>query len=259
MVTVDNIAVTVKEVAHVSEDVQIEGNEIEETYLTYTISECDEYALEAGIQLSEELNAKITTVTMAPFHASDVVRSCLARGANHSIRVWDETLRNIGPQTKGQVLAETIKSINPDLLLMGAEAEDDQYGCTNTIVARKLDLPYTNRVIEIEEVEEQIKVQRELEGGLREKVEISTPAAISIQPGIHERRYVPVSAIRKVDKEDWESHDIQNFGIDEINSIATDGELVKIRAVERGQAEILNEDKSIEDAIDELANMIRLD
>jgi len=42
-----------------------------------------------------------------------------------------------------------------------------------------------------------VKVNRELEGGLEEQVEVKTPALISVQTGLNEPRYVSIMGIRK--------------------------------------------------------------
>ncbi|MFB6199136.1 MAG: electron transfer flavoprotein subunit beta/FixA family protein, partial [Halobacteriaceae archaeon] len=79
------VLVAVSEVAEVEDDFKISGNEIDETYLEYDLNEWDEYAIEAGVQLSEEgIADEVVTVTLGPERSEETIRMALAKGADRA-------------------------------------------------------------------------------------------------------------------------------------------------------------------------------
>ncbi len=88
-----------------------------------------------------------------------------------------------------------------DVIFTGVQSEDDQFGCVGGILAAFLKIPYASMVIGIDSVEAgHMVVRRELEGGLQERIKITTPCVLSIQSGINEPRYVSIMGIRKASK-----------------------------------------------------------
>jgi electron transfer flavoprotein beta subunit len=65
------------------------------------------------------------------------------------------------------------------------------------ILAEMLRISHATIVKKIELASGTAKVNRELEGGLEEQIEIKLPALFSIQTGINEPRYVSIMGIRK--------------------------------------------------------------
>jgi hypothetical protein len=79
-------------------------------------------------------------------------------------------------------------------------------------LAQLLGIPHATLVSKIEAEGGRADVNRELEGGLLEHLEMSLPAVIAIQTGINIPRYASLIAIRKAAKQE-----IQTIGKDEID------------------------------------------
>jgi electron transfer flavoprotein beta subunit len=93
-----------------------------------------------------------------------------------------------------------------DLLLFGIMAEDDQ-GCqTGQMVAAILNMPCSTTVVKetINDDRESVIVERELEGGRREVVELKLPAVLTIQSGINVPRYPSLSNKLRAKKQELE-------------------------------------------------------
>jgi len=71
------------------------------------------------------------------------------------------------------------------------------------------------------------KVNRELEGGLEEQVEVKTPALLSVQTGINEPRYVSIMGIRKAMQKEIKLMTLADTGLTE-NDVGAAGSWVKI-------------------------------
>jgi electron transfer flavoprotein beta subunit len=104
-----------------------------------------------------------------------------------------------------------------DVVLTGIQASDDGHGQVGPILAQLLGIPHAAYVVETEIVEEGklARVQRELEGGLYEVVEIELPAVFTIQTGINEPRYASILGIRKATKKEIALSGLDDLGLQE--------------------------------------------
>jgi len=96
-----------------------------------------------------------------------------------------------------KILHRAIKDLPFDLILTGAQAGDDGYAQVGVVLAELLGIPHATMVKKVEPVEGLVKINRELEGGLEETVEVELPTLLTIQTGINEPRYVSIMGIRK--------------------------------------------------------------
>jgi electron transfer flavoprotein beta subunit len=103
--------------------------------------------------------------------------------------------------------------------LTGALAGDDGYTATGPILAELLGIPHVTMVKKIEFNSGIAKVNRELEGGLEEIIEVKLPAVLTIQTGINEPRYVSIMGIRKAMQREIKVLGLADIGLkeDEIN------------------------------------------
>src|SRR5205823_7462881 len=111
----------------------------------------------------------------------------LAMGADRAIRLDAEPL---DPLSTARALAGAIESESPDLVLTGVQSADSVQGSTGAALAALLGLPRVAVVTKVEwNGSGPATVDRELEGGLVDVVEVDTPALLTIQTGINEPRY----------------------------------------------------------------------
>jgi electron transfer flavoprotein beta subunit len=130
------------------------------------------------------------------------MRRCLAMGADRAIRVESE--EKLDPIQVARTLAEVIQGESPDLVFTGVQSADAVQAATGTALAEFLDLPRVAVVTKIELGEGKATVNRELEGGLLDVVEVDTPALLTIQTGINEPRYATLRAIKQAEEKEIE-------------------------------------------------------
>ena len=213
-----DIIVCVKHVPETAEaDIRIDstGKGIEKTGLVFDINEWDDYAVEEAVRIKEKLGGTVTVITVGSEDADSTLRKCLARGADKAIRVTDPKLEGSDGYAIAKVLSKVIKDLPHDLILTGAQAGDDGYAVVGPALAQLLEIPHATLVKKIEFKNGTAVVNRELEGGLEEIVEVKLPAVLTIQTGINEPRYVSIMGIRKAREKEIKVLGLTDIGLSE--------------------------------------------
>ncbi len=160
------------------------------------LNEWDAFALEAALRL-REAGDEVVAATVGDGGAEQVLRTCLATGADRAIRVWDPVLASADPLALATVLAAVAGREDPGLILCGAQSSDGANAATGVALAGLLDLPRVAVVRAIERDGERLLVERELDGGAVELLGVTLPALLTIQTGIHELRRANLRAIKQ--------------------------------------------------------------
>ncbi|UCD95920.1 MAG: electron transfer flavoprotein subunit beta/FixA family protein [Candidatus Bathyarchaeota archaeon] len=241
-----DIIVCVKQVPETAEaDLKItaDGKTMESAGLVFDINEWDDYALEEAVQIKERLGGTVTAVTVGSEAADSTLRKCLARGADQGIRVTDPKIANSDGYAVAKVLHSAIKDLPFDIVFTGAQAGDDGYSIVGPALAEMLNVPHTTMVKKIQIDGSFAKVNRELEGGLEEVLEVKLPALLSIQTGINEPRYVSIMGIRKAMQKETKILTLSDLALNE-KEVGESGSWIQVKRmyippVEK-QAEFLN-------------------
>jgi len=211
-----NIIVCVKRVPETSEaDISIDksGKDIDKSGLAFDLNEWDSYAIEEAIQLKEKIGGTVIVLSMGGEDSNEPLRKCLAMGADDALRLTDQAFNGSDGFATAKILAEAIRKFPYDLILTGAQAEDDGFGQVGVTVARLLGVPHASLVNRLEIQDKKVKAHRELEGGLEEVYEIDLPALLTLQTGINEPRYVSIMGIRKVAKKEIKAMGASDLGL----------------------------------------------
>jgi electron transfer flavoprotein beta subunit len=198
------IVVLMKQVANKDAILRInkEANWIEETDLSFEVSESDGYALEEGLRVREKLGGEVVVCSMGPQRVKSVIKDALARGADRAIHIVGDNLAHLPPYGTATILADTIREEKPDLVLTGLQSDDYGYGQTGVIVAELLGLPHATIVIEVAASTDNFRVKRELESGWYQWYSMPLPALLTIQSGISQIRYATLKGIMAAKKKE---------------------------------------------------------
>jgi electron transfer flavoprotein beta subunit len=121
-------------------------------------------------------------------------------GADRAVRVDAAPL---DPVSTARALAVAIAGESPDLVLTGVQSADSVQGSTGVALAELLGLARVAVVTKLEwNGAGPATVNRELEGGLVDVVEVDTPALLTIQTGINEPRYANLRAIKQAEQQE---------------------------------------------------------
>jgi electron transfer flavoprotein beta subunit len=198
------VVVCVKQVAALGDEVEFTDDEldVDPDFLDYTLNEWDTYATEEALRLTEASGDEVVVVSVGPEDVEDCMRRCLAMGADRGIRV--ESDEKLDPIQVARALADVVQGESPDLVFTGVQSADAVQAATGSALAELLDLPRVAVVTKIELGEGKATVNRELEGGLVDVVEVDTPALLTIQTGINEPRYATLRAIKQAEEKEIE-------------------------------------------------------
>jgi electron transfer flavoprotein beta subunit len=213
-----DIILCVKHVPETAEvEIKIADDErtIDNVGLVYDINEWDDYALEEAVLIKEGIGGSVTAITVGEDDSDRTLRKCLARGVDKAIRLTDDKFKGSDGFATAKILHSIIKDLPYDLILMGALTSDYGSIMVGPIVAELLGISHTTMVKKIEFKDEIARVNRELEGGLEEIIEVKLPAVITVQTGINEPRYVSIMGIRRAMKKEIQILSLTDTGLNE--------------------------------------------
>jgi len=215
-----DVVVCVKHVPETAEaelKIDSSGKNVEKTGLVYDINEWDDYALEEAVRIKEKQGGTVTAVAIGGDDSDSTLRKCLARGADKAIRLTDPKFEGSDGFAVAKILHSVLKTLHYDLVLVGMQAGDDGNAAVGPILAQMLGVPHATMVKKLELGAGSAKVNRELEGGLEEQLEVKLPALFSIQTGINEPRYVSIMGIRKAMQKEIKVMTLADTGLAEID------------------------------------------
>lgn len=210
-----NIIVCVKNVPFTQEvDLVLDASrqDIRKDNLVYVINEWDNYAIEEAIRIKENSGGHVTAVTLGKEADEEVLRRCLAMGADEAIRIEPGNLKP-DPFITSAILSAVVKTLPHDLVLTGVQSDDFNNGVTGGLMAERLGLAHASVVNSIKPSSGNAEITIELEGGQDEASRVSLPALLSIQTGINEPRYVSIMGIRKASKKEIKVIQAKGLGL----------------------------------------------
>lgn len=166
---------------------------IDESDIKWVVNPFDEIAIEEAVRIREGgQDVEIVAVTVGGPECEEQLRTALAMGADRAILVLTDG--QLEPSSVSALLAGVFKRENPDFVLMGKQAIDDDYNQTGQMLAARLGIPQATFASKIELAGGKATVEREVDAG-RETLEVTLPAVITTDLRLNEPRYVALPAI----------------------------------------------------------------
>jgi electron transfer flavoprotein beta subunit len=172
----------------------------------------DRNAMEAALQLREQRYTHITVLSMGPPAAANIVRECLALGADHGFLLCDRAFAGADAYATAYTLAKGIEKIGPcDVIFCGMASSDGSTEWVGPELATFLNVPAVTRVKEIVECDGGWwKVKASVENGHR-LVRVGLPVVFTVTREMNTPRTLSFSGIVKARKKE-----ITQWGIDEL-------------------------------------------
>lgn len=169
----------------------------------FRMNRFDEFAVEEAIRIKESLpDVTIAVLTVGPARAEKILRRAMGMGADRAIHMLHEPSADTSPFTVASAIAQYAGIGEYDLVLTGVMAEDDMQGQTGAMLAELLGIPCATAVVLVRIFLEErlVYVEREIERGLRDVLELSLPALLTLQSGINVPRYPSLSNMLRANK-----------------------------------------------------------
>jgi electron transfer flavoprotein beta subunit len=172
----------------------------------------DEIALEEATRLKEAGKAsEVVAVSIGVAQCQETLRTGLAIGADRGILV--ETSVETEPLAVAKVLKALAEKEQPQLIILGKQAIDDDANQTGQMLAALLGWPQATFASKVVLEEGKVTVTREVDGGL-ETVALALPAVITTDLRLNEPRYVTLPNIMKAKKKPIETIKPEDLGVD---------------------------------------------
>lgn len=182
----------------------------------HSMNPFDEIAVEEAVRLKEKKIAKeIIAVSFGPTQCQETLRTALAMGADKAIlvEVPAKEYETMQPYHVSKLLSKIAQEEKVDLLFVGKQAIDDDCNQTAQMTAAFLDWPQATFASHIEKTNGNLKVTREIDGGL-ENIEVKIPTVISADLRLNEPRYATLPNIMKAKKKPLAKKKAADYGVD---------------------------------------------
>jgi electron transfer flavoprotein beta subunit len=201
------VLVPVKRVvdANVRVRVKADGSAVDIANVKLSMNPFDEISVEEAVRLKE---AGVASGVQA---CQETLRTALATGADRGILV--ETHAELQPLAVAKLLKALVDKEQPQLVLLGKQAIDDDSNQVGQMLAALLGWPQATFASKIAVEAGKATVTREIDGGL-ETIEVDLPAVITADLRLNTPRYATLPNIMKAKKKPLDVVTPDALGVD---------------------------------------------
>lgn len=212
------ILVPVKRVIdyNVKPRVKGDGTGVDLANVKMSMNPFDEIAVEEAVRSKEKgIATEVVAVSIGVKQATDTLRTALAMGADRAILIVaaDDVHQDIEPLAVAKLLAKVVEEEEPELVLAGKQAIDNDMNATGQMLAALLGWPQATFASKVEITDGKALVTREVDGGLQ-TVEVNLPAIVTTDLRLNEPRYASLPNIMKAKKKPLDEKNAADYGVD---------------------------------------------
>ncbi len=191
--------------------VKADGSDVDIGNVKMSMNPFDEIAVEEAVRLKESGKvSEIVAVSLGGKKCEDTLRTALAMGADRAVHV--ETEAALEPLAVAKLLKAVADKEQPQILLLGKQAIDDDANQTAQMLAALMNAPQGTFAGKLEIDGGEAVVTREIDGGM-ETVALKLPAVISADLRLNEPRYVKLPQIMQAKKKPLEKSTPEELGV----------------------------------------------
>ena len=208
------ILVAVKRVVDYNVKVRVKSDNsgIDTANVKMSMNPFDEIAVEEAVRLKEAgVASEVVAVSCGVTQSQETLRTAMAIGADRGILV--ETDAELQPLAVAKILKALVDKEQPQLIVLGKQAIDDDSNQTGQMLAALLGLPQATFASKVQIADGQVTVTREVDGGL-ETLALTLPAVVTTDLRLNEPRYVTLPNIMKAKKKPLETIKPDDLGVD---------------------------------------------
>ena len=208
------ILVPVKRVVDYNVKVRVKSDQsgVDIANVKMSMNPFDEIAVEEAVRLKEKgVVTEIVAVSCGPQGCQETLRTAMAIGADRGILVLADV--ELQPLAVAKLLKALVDREQPQLVILGKQAIDDDANQTGQMLAALADLPQATFASKLEVADGKATVTREVDGGL-ETIALSLPAVITTDLRLNEPRYVTLPNIMKAKKKQLDVVKPEDLGVD---------------------------------------------
>jgi len=242
------VLVAVKRVVdfNVKVRVKADGTGVDTANVKFSMNPFDEIAVEEALRQKEAGKiTEVVAVSLGVAQCQETIRTALAMGADRGIHV--QTDEELQPLAVAKLLKAVAAKEQPNLIILGKQAIDDDSNQTGQMLAALLGWPQGTFASKLVLADGRAEVTREIDGGL-ETVNIALPAVVTTDLRLNEPRYASLPNIMKARKKPIETMTPADLGVDAKPRLIT----VKVEEPAKRKAGV--KVKSVAELVDKLRN-----
>ncbi len=226
--------------------VKSDNSGVETANVKMSMNPFDEIAVEEALRLQEAGKATETVaVSIGVAQCQETIRTALAMGMDRGIHV--ETDAELTPLHVAKLLKAVVEREEPELVILGKQAIDDDCNQTGQMLAALLGWSQGTFASKLEISDGTAVVTREIDGGLQ-TVSLKMPAIVTTDLRLNEPRYASLPNIMKAKKKPIEKLTPDELGVDVAPRLVT----LKVEEPPKREAgEIVS---SVAELVDKLKN-----
>ena len=192
--------------------VKADGSDVDIGNVKMSMNPFDEIAVEEAVRLKEAGKvSEIVAVSLGEKKCEETLRTALAMGADRAVHV--ETDAKLEPLAVAKLLKAVADKENPQILLLGKQAIDDDANQVAQMLAALLNAAQGTFASKVQIEGEEVLVTREIDGG-EETVALKLPAVISADLRLNEPRFVKLPNIMVAKKKPLEKLSSADLAVD---------------------------------------------
>ena len=208
------VLVAVKRVIDPNVKVRVKADQsgVETANVKMAMNPFDEIGVEEAIRMKEAGAAEeVVAVSIGTQQVQETIRTALAMGADRGIHVNTDV--DIQPLAAAKLLKAVIEKEQPQVVILGKQAVDDDAGQTGQMLAGLLGWSQATFASKIVLGSGDAEVTREIDGGL-ETVKVKLPLVATTDLRLNEPRYASLPNIMKAKKKPIEETTPADLGVD---------------------------------------------
>lgn len=210
------ILVCVKQVPDTTEvRIDRETNTLQREDVPSILNPFDRHALEAALRVKERCGGTVSVLTMGPLQAQEVLKECLALGADEAVLLSDKAFAGADTLATSRTLAAAISKLGPtELIFCGKQAIDGDTAQVGPELAEHLNMAQVTCVsgLEVFPEEQRLIAEREVEDG-HEVLELPFPAVLTISKCLNEPRYPSIKGRLRANKTPIPILNLEDLGL----------------------------------------------
>ena len=191
--------------------VKADGTGVDLANVKMSMNPFDEIAVEEAIRLKDKGVTEIVVVSIGEQKSQETLRTALAMGADRAILVVSED--KVEPLGVAKLLQAIVAEEQPDLIILGKQAIDDDNNQTGQMLAGLMGVGQATFASKVELTADSVTVTREVDGG-SETETLTLPAIITVDLRLNEPRYASLPNIMKAKSKPMAQKTPADYGVD---------------------------------------------
>ncbi len=192
--------------------VKADGTGVDLANIKMAMNPFCEIAVEEAVRMKEKGTVtEIVIVSIGPAQAQETIRVGLAMGGDRGILV--QTDAAVEPLAVAKILKAIVEAEQPQLVIAGKQAIDDDSNQTGQMLAALLGWPQGTFASTVARDGDNLSVTREVDGGLQ-TVLLDLPAVVTTDLRLNEPRFASLPNIMKAKKKPIDMKTPADYGVD---------------------------------------------